>query len=67
MSTIVRNAAHCHVCDTIIHSTYRHDFQRCQCPTDSDTSIYVDGGHDYLRRGVSGQSNWTDLSIVKDD
>ena len=43
---IVRNAARCRKCGDIIVSTYRHDFRECHCG-----AIFVDGGHDYLRRG----------------
>ena len=33
-------------CGDIIESVHRHDFVECSCG-----SIFVDGGHDYLRRG----------------
>ena len=43
---IKRNALRCKKCGDVIESTHRHDFVRCQCG-----AIFVDGGHDYLRRG----------------
>ena len=43
---IVRNAIKCLKCGDIIESKFRHDFVRCKCG-----SCFVDGGHDYFRRG----------------
>jgi hypothetical protein len=43
---IISNKAKCLKCGDIIESTYRHDFRYCSCRT-----IFVDGGHSYLRRG----------------
>jgi hypothetical protein len=43
---IVRNAARCRKCGDVIESTSVHDFVSCKCG-----SIFVDGGHEYLRRG----------------
>lgn len=43
---IIRNAARCRKCDTIVESKHRHDFVMCKCE-----SIFVDGGTDYLRWG----------------
>jgi hypothetical protein len=43
--TIVRNAIKCRKCGDVIESTHRHDFRHCSCET-----VFVDGGHDYLRR-----------------
>jgi hypothetical protein len=45
MHKIIRNRIQCTKCGDIIESTYRHDFKSCSCK-----SVYVDGGHDYLRR-----------------
>lgn len=47
MSTIRRNAAKCLKCDTVLESRHRHDFQQCECG-----NVFVDGGLDYMRRGV---------------
>jgi hypothetical protein len=43
---ILRNAARCKKCNTIIESKSVHDFVVCKCG-----AIFVDGGHEYLRRG----------------
>lgn len=37
----------CLVCNTILESKYRHDFQTCGC----ENETFVDGGQDYLRCG----------------
>lgn len=47
-SGIVRNAARCRKCGTVIESRQRHDFVWCKCG-----AIFVDGGTDYLRAGGS--------------
>ena len=47
---ITRNAAQCRLCGETIESTHRHDFRSCSCK-----AIFVDGGHDYLRRGWNPQ------------
>ena len=55
---IKRNAAKCNHCGDIIESKHVHDFRWCKCHT-----IYVDGGHEYLRRGfVNSPDDFTDLS-----
>ena len=46
VSGIVRNAARCRRCETVIESRHRHDFVWCKCG-----AIFVDGGTDYLRAG----------------
>lgn len=43
---IIRNAARCTRCNTIIESKYRHEFVSCSCG-----AIFVDGGKDYIRYG----------------
>lgn len=55
---ILRNAAKCLRCDDEIESEYRHDFKWCSC-----RSIFVDGGFDYIRRGIS---EGVSLDEVKD-
>ena len=57
---IIRNRAQCNLCKDIIESTFRHDFVNCKCG-----AIYVDGGHDYLRR-VGNLEDMTDLSEVEE-
>lgn len=42
---IIVNRARCALCDTVIESTFRHDFVSCTCG-----AIAVDGGRAYLRR-----------------
>lgn len=44
--TIIHNRAKCLKCGDIIESYDVHDFKWCSCH-----SIFVDGGHEYLRRG----------------
>ena len=48
MRKIKRNAAQCRLCGDIIESCYTHDFVMCKCK-----SCFVDGGHEYLRRGFA--------------
>ncbi len=45
-SAILRNAAFCKRCETLIESKSRHDFVSCKCG-----AIMTDGGYDYIRRG----------------
>jgi tRNA(Ile2) C34 agmatinyltransferase TiaS len=56
---IVRNSARCNKCGDEIESKDRHDFKRCRCG-----AIFVDGGHDYLRRG-GNKEDFVDTSIVR--
>lgn len=58
---IVRNLAKCRQCGDVIESIYRHDFQWCSCG-----AIFVDGGHDYLRRGGKDMDNVIEMSETKD-
>lgn len=58
MQKIIANRIKCNKCGDIIESTHRHDFKGCSCK-----SVFVDGGHDYLRR-VGNREDWTDLSEV---
>ena len=46
MSQILTNKARCKICGDIIESKHRHDFVECKCG-----ACFVDGGHDYIRRG----------------
>lgn len=50
-SVIIHNKAQCLICKDTIESVHRHDFVQCKCG-----NIFVDGGHEYLRRGV--QEGW---------
>lgn len=58
---IKRNAVQCLVCDTVIESRYDHHWVRCECPPDSDTWVYVDGGEFYARRGSARSAKYRDL------
>ena len=58
---IVRNALKCKTCGDVIESFYRHDFKRCSCG-----KTFVDGGHDYLRRG-GWPADIEDLSLTTED
>ena len=40
------NAARCMACGDVIESKTKHDWRQCSCGL-----IWVDGGHDYIRRG----------------
>jgi len=53
---IVRNAAQCLLCNDIVESTHRHDFQQCSCG-----NVFVDGGYDYIRCGVRDSSSYVSL------
>lgn len=59
---IIRNRAMCKVCGDIIESRHRHDFQQCSCG-----SCFVDGGHEYLRRGAKNMEDLEELSEYEDD
>ena len=61
MKKIIRNAAQCVKCKSIIESKHRHDFQWCKCE-----SIFVDGGLAYLRRGGNPE-DFIDLSEYMED
>jgi len=43
---ILHNKIRCKQCQDVIESTHRHDFKYCGCG-----AVFVDGGHEYLRRG----------------
>lgn len=55
------NAAKCLSCNQIIQSVHRHDFVRCECG-----NIFVDGGTDYIRRGIRDISMYEDMSEVEE-
>ena len=59
---ILRNVIRCNHCGDVIESTYRHDYRTCRCGC-----VFVDGGHDYLRRGAMyGPDDYTDISEVEE-
>jgi hypothetical protein len=53
---ILRNRARCKLCNDIIESLHRHDYQTCSCG-----EIMVDGGRDYLRGGAKKMENFEPL------
>ena len=59
MKRIIRNAIQCKHCGEIIESRSVHDFKTCKCG-----KVFVDGGHEYLRRGYtnSAEEDFIDLS-----
>lgn len=58
---IISNKAKCKKCGEIIESKHVHDFVECKCG-----NLFVDGGHQYLRRGYVYENSWEELSEVKD-
>lgn len=58
-STPNANAAWCHKCDCKIESTFRHDFQPCDCLETDHTRIFVDGGNDYFRFGCGDKAHYS--------
>jgi hypothetical protein len=62
MTKVIKsNKARCKLCGDIIESRGVHDFQSCQCE-----EIFVDGGHEYLRRGANDLNNIEERSIELD-
>ena len=59
---MVRNAYKCYTCDTIVESINRHHLVYCNCPEDSDTRIFVDGGTVYSRLGYGIKAEFEDFS-----
>ena len=59
MGKIKCNKIKCKHCGDIIESKSVHDFKMCSCGC-----CFVDGGHDYLRRGckTSPDDDYEDLS-----
>lgn len=58
---IIKNCVKYKSCGDIIISTHRHDFKRCSCGR-----VAVDGGHDYLKRSFTNDSNdYEELSIIQ--
>lgn len=58
---LTRNAARCPLCDTVIESRHRHDFNVCPCG-----ALSVDGGLAYLKRSWDesrlDHNGWDELS-----
>lgn len=63
MGKIIKNAIRCKNCGDVIESETRHDFKYCSCKR-----VFVDGGHNYLRRGFTdSQEDYEELSIIESD
>ena len=58
---ITKNAAKCRLCGDVIESKSVHDFVVCSCG-----EIFVDGGHEYLRRGANNFENLIDKTQYAD-
>ena len=58
---IVKNAAKCRTCGTVLESKTRHDWVSCPCGN------FVDGGTAYLRRGFMTPDALEELSITTED
>lgn len=54
---ITRNAARCLGCGDEIESKHVYDFQQCSCG-----ALFVDGGHEYIRRGMIPGAHYEELS-----
>jgi len=52
----------CRRCKTIIWSLHRHDYHSCQCQSEDNSSVSIDGGMDYTR---SSYSENTDACMVR--
>jgi len=63
---LIRNAVHCNVCNTTIDSKHRHDFVDCGCPVKSTTTVFVDGGLEYVRFGWGEDADFTQLYQYSD-
>ena len=61
MQKIISNKARCRLCGDIVESKHRHDWQTCSCG-----AIFVDGGHEYLRRGAKNFEDLEELSEFED-
>lgn len=55
IKVLSKNAIKCLVCNTILESKHRHDFQQCNC----SNKAFVDGGLSYERLGAM------DLSLIE--
>ena len=63
MSRIISNKIRCKSCGHIIESTSVHDFVQCSCG-----KVFVDGGHQYLRRGYTNSpDDYEELSETAED
>ena len=56
IKVLTKNSIECLVCNTILESKHRHDFQICGC----SNNAFVDGGLSYIRYGAN------DLDLIED-
>lgn len=56
---IIRNRIRCKKCGDIIESKFTHDYKECSCKR-----CFVDGGHEYLRRGFIEKGDFEELSEI---
>lgn len=59
---IKKNVIRCTHCGDVIESKSVHDFRWCRCHT-----VFVDGGHEYLRRGFMVPEDYEELSEYYED
>ena len=55
IKVLTKNSVKCLICNTILESKHRHDFQQCNC----SNKAFVDGGLSYERLGAM------DLSLIE--
>ena len=48
IKVLTKNSVKCLICNTILESKHRHDFQQCNC----SNKAFVDGGLSYERLGA---------------
>lgn len=62
MTRIISNKIRCKSCGDIIESRSVHDFVQCSCGR-----VFVDGGHEYLRRGFKeSMDDYEELSETEE-
>ena len=66
MKRITRNRIQCLTCHKVVESTFTHDFRKCDCPSDSGTAVYADGGKAYLKR-AGNPTGYIELSKYEGD
>ena len=57
IKVLTKNAIKCLICNTILESKHRHDFQQCNC----SNKAFVDGGLSYERLGAMDLSSIENL------
>ena len=62
MRKILRNAIRCKICGDVIESKSVHNFVQCSCG-----SCFVDGGHEYCRRGFKNKDDYEELAEWEDE